>query len=349
MTSLLTIFPLGVSSGVQTLNPRTMRQCPTRINYSDTFNAPRDGGARTHYGTDIMAAEGTPIYAAKEGRVVTSTRLTGPTGRTGHGVSILSSDNLKIHYAHMRDAPLVNRGDRVNAGQQIGVVGKTGNAQNTCPHLHIHAERDGVRVNLYDELRRIQNMPGGQQNEQISRNREQDNLFNQAVQRLHGWTQSFRIKQQWWYGNPERQRIARSVRESATQNVLNAIATARAARESGYSSGSRANIDISNRIIAATTNYIQTLDNYNNALETQTRGEQLMGQMNELAAPVIALIQLGVQLPSITTTAAANALSRAADEAGERVRDEFMDEYGPYLLAIGAGVILVLLLQSKST
>ena len=96
------------------------------------FGAPRDGGAREHHGVDIFAPRGTPVLAASEGRV---TRVqTTPIG--GHVVWVRSEEHgHSEYYAHL-DLQLVESGARVSPGDTLGLVGNTGNAVTTPPHLH---------------------------------------------------------------------------------------------------------------------------------------------------------------------------------------------------------------------
>ncbi len=54
-------------------------------------------------------------------------------------------EEIKVYLAHMQEnSVLVENGDMIEEGQQIGSVGNSGNT--TEPHLHIHAEKDGVGV-----------------------------------------------------------------------------------------------------------------------------------------------------------------------------------------------------------
>lgn len=98
---------------------------------TDTFGAPRSGG-RKHKGIDIFANEGTPVIAAEGGTVV---KAGNSGGLGGLRVWVRDNDGLLHYYAHMNEVH-VNEGDRVVAGQQLGGVGRTGNARNTPPHLH---------------------------------------------------------------------------------------------------------------------------------------------------------------------------------------------------------------------
>lgn len=85
---------------------------------------------RPHFGVDVAAPEGTPVYAPADGRVVLRDGgmvLTGQTLMLDHGLG------LKSIYVHLSDM-LVQPGEVVVRGQMIGRVGKTGRA--TGPHLH---------------------------------------------------------------------------------------------------------------------------------------------------------------------------------------------------------------------
>jgi hypothetical protein len=92
------------------------------------------GGERGHQGQDIFAACGTPLVAAHGGLV----KVAGFHGRAGNYV-VIDNQGASTDYAymHLRDAPLVTVGERVRAGQPIGVVGATG-AASGC-HLHFES------------------------------------------------------------------------------------------------------------------------------------------------------------------------------------------------------------------
>jgi len=102
----------------------------TRI--ADTFGAPR-GRDRTHAGVDIFAARGTPVRSATRG-VVVAVREGGLGGRQ---VWVLGPARQRHYYAHLDGwAAGLQVGDVVLAGDALGVVGDTGNARGTPPHLH---------------------------------------------------------------------------------------------------------------------------------------------------------------------------------------------------------------------
>jgi peptidoglycan LD-endopeptidase LytH len=92
----------------------------------------RDDGARSHEGIDIFSPKRTPAVAAADGRI----RRVG-TNELGGNIIFLDPDDrgYALYYAHL-DTQLVETGQRVKAGDVIGLVGNTGNARTTPPHLH---------------------------------------------------------------------------------------------------------------------------------------------------------------------------------------------------------------------
>ena len=99
-----------------------------------------------HTGTDIAAAEGTEVKASAGGVV---TLAGGNYFYSGNMVIIDHGDGLKTIYAHLKDTR-VQKGDRVQQGDVIGLVGKTGRA--TGPHLHWGANLNGVRFRPHSLL-----------------------------------------------------------------------------------------------------------------------------------------------------------------------------------------------------
>jgi murein DD-endopeptidase MepM/ murein hydrolase activator NlpD len=107
------------------------------------FGAPRNGG-RTHEGFDVNAPCGTRLAAARAGVVVR--RRYDPV-LYGHELIIRGArEGRSYRYAHLRDPPLVKRGDRVRTGQQIGVIGDTGNARSVGCHLHFELRSHAGRL-----------------------------------------------------------------------------------------------------------------------------------------------------------------------------------------------------------
>lgn len=105
------------------------------------WGANRDGGRRSHQGVDIFAPRGTPVVAATPG-VVTSV---GENRLGGNVVWVVEPGRRwAFYYAHL-DRQLVRAGTRVAPGDTLGLVGNTGNARTTPPHLHFGVYRTGRR------------------------------------------------------------------------------------------------------------------------------------------------------------------------------------------------------------
>ena len=103
------------------------------------WGADRDGGARRHEGIDIFAPRGTPALAAADGFVT----RTGETPLGGRVVWLADAAHGEhLYYAHL-DKQLVRPGQHVRAGDTLGLVGNTGNARTTVPHLHFGIYRSG--------------------------------------------------------------------------------------------------------------------------------------------------------------------------------------------------------------
>jgi peptidoglycan LD-endopeptidase LytH len=103
------------------------------------WGAERDGGRRSHQGVDIFAPRGTPVLAAADGWVsrVHETALGGKV--------VWVSDTRRsqsLYYAHL-DSQIARPGDRVRVGDTLGLLGNTGNARTTPPHLHFGIYRRG--------------------------------------------------------------------------------------------------------------------------------------------------------------------------------------------------------------
>jgi murein DD-endopeptidase MepM/ murein hydrolase activator NlpD len=103
-----------------------------------SFGDPRDGGIRDHHGVDIFAKRGTPVVAAAEGAV---SRVQ-ETPRGGKVVWLRDVRGNRLYYAHL-DSQLVTQGMQVMVGDTLGLVGNTGNARTTPPHLHFGVYRRG--------------------------------------------------------------------------------------------------------------------------------------------------------------------------------------------------------------
>lgn len=100
---------------------------------------PIDGRGKFHQGVDIAAAAGTPIHAVAPGRVVFS----GVAPGYGNLIEVDHGAGWVTRYGH-NAKNLVQVGEQIDAGRQIGLVGRTGRA--TGDHLHFEARRDGRPV-----------------------------------------------------------------------------------------------------------------------------------------------------------------------------------------------------------
>ena len=135
---VLRVQPEMFRSGEMTVAVRTepTLQIPvegaTAKNVQSFFGAARDGGRREHHGVDIFAARRTPVRAAASG-IVTSV---GTNGLGGNVVWITRPTRGESHYYAHLDQQLVTPGTYVREGDVIGLVGNTGNARGTAPHLH---------------------------------------------------------------------------------------------------------------------------------------------------------------------------------------------------------------------
>jgi murein DD-endopeptidase MepM/ murein hydrolase activator NlpD len=90
-----------------------------------------------HWGIDLAAPLGTPIYAAADGVVLRA----GPATGYGNAIYIQDADGNVEIYGHMKYYN-VAAGDVVSAGDQIAKVGSQG--QSTGPHLHFEIHVGGM-------------------------------------------------------------------------------------------------------------------------------------------------------------------------------------------------------------
>ena len=103
-----------------------------KSNIGSLWGEPRDGGVRRHEGIDIFAAKGSPVVAVADGIISEVSE-----NAIGGKVVFLRPRGSKIraYYEHL-DVQSVPEDKQVFAGEVIGLVGNTGNAVNTVPHLH---------------------------------------------------------------------------------------------------------------------------------------------------------------------------------------------------------------------
>jgi hypothetical protein len=135
--------------------------------YIDDFGAPRAGGA--HEGNDLMAEKKSPAVAAEAGKVkfwTTSAAagcmlyLYGDSGTTYLYIHLnndltMKNDNGGKCVAGTSYAPGLKNGARVAAGQLVGFVGDSGDANGIHAHLHFEVHpNDGRAVDPFPYLRK---------------------------------------------------------------------------------------------------------------------------------------------------------------------------------------------------
>ena len=122
-------YTIEITSGPSLDFPVKSSARPTVQSY---FGDGRDANSRKHEGIDIFAPFRTPVVAVAEGIVqrVNENNLGGkvvwmrPSGK-----------DYTLYYAHL-DEQLAEEGQQVFPGDTLGLMGNTGNAKTTPPHLH---------------------------------------------------------------------------------------------------------------------------------------------------------------------------------------------------------------------
>jgi murein DD-endopeptidase MepM/ murein hydrolase activator NlpD len=100
--------------------------------FSDTYGAPR-ANVSWHHGEDIFAPLGAPILAVADGTVFS----VGWNDVGGYRFWLRDRQGNQFYYAHLSAySPLAVNGRDVKAGDVIGFLGNTGDAQSTPYHLH---------------------------------------------------------------------------------------------------------------------------------------------------------------------------------------------------------------------
>lgn len=135
-------------------------QDPAVTEFTSSWGAARAG--HSHQGNDLMAPKMTEVHAAADG-VVAWVRDSGTAGRY---VAIDHGNGWETWYMHLNDdtpgtddgsAPLemgvaVEPGEKVEAGDLIGWVGDSGNAEGSSAHTHFELHHDGRPIDPYPFL-----------------------------------------------------------------------------------------------------------------------------------------------------------------------------------------------------
>lgn len=118
--------------------------CPVSSpSYFNDWGFPRSG-SRFHEGNDLFTKYGSPVKAPISGTVELKTGSLGGLQFNLHG-----SDGVEYLGSHLSASEKIGK---VSAGDVIGYVGTSGNAQGTSPHLHFGMYIDGLAINPYPTL-----------------------------------------------------------------------------------------------------------------------------------------------------------------------------------------------------
>ncbi len=114
--------------------------------FGGTFGADR-AGVGWHHGEDLFAAQGAAVLAVADGAVYSA----GWNDRGGYRLWLRDGDGTEYYYAHLSAfSPLAVNNGFVHAGDVLGFVGRSGDAQGTPPHLHFEIHPAGLRALGYD-------------------------------------------------------------------------------------------------------------------------------------------------------------------------------------------------------
>ena len=118
------------------------------VSYGNTFGAFRgDVAGNWHHGDDIFAPLGAPILACADGLVFS----VGWNDVGGNRLWLRDSQGNEFYYAHLSAfTPLARNGMHVKAGEMLGFVGNTGDAQGTPTHLHFEVHPSSLLFMGYD-------------------------------------------------------------------------------------------------------------------------------------------------------------------------------------------------------
>lgn len=119
----------------------------TLSDITPNFGDPRGGGTRTHEGLDMHAPLGTPIVTPTDAVVL----RTGNGPSSGRYVYTANPGNETFVYMHLSDIADIDSGDVIDAGELIGYVGDTGNA-NGVSHLHFEVRDDDGPTDPFDRI-----------------------------------------------------------------------------------------------------------------------------------------------------------------------------------------------------
>lgn len=111
-----------------------------------------NGKSEFHGGVDLVGVGGTAVCSVCDGTVVQSRIVTDKSNLTwqwGNYVAVQAKDGTTVYYCHLASRA-VNKGDKVKAGQRIGIMGNTGYSFGA--HLHFEVRRNNQKINAADYL-----------------------------------------------------------------------------------------------------------------------------------------------------------------------------------------------------
>jgi murein DD-endopeptidase MepM/ murein hydrolase activator NlpD len=133
------------------------------VSFWDSWGAKRSGGRR-HQGIDIMSPRGTKIVAVADGVVTTM----GWHRMSGYFIRLAHDDGWLSVYMHLNNDtfgtddgeggpwsaffPVLKEGGTVRAGDVIGYVGDSGNAEGTRTHTHFELRNNDTKINPHEYL-----------------------------------------------------------------------------------------------------------------------------------------------------------------------------------------------------
>ncbi len=120
-----------------------------RPDLTKNFGDPRDDGARSHEGLDILALRGSFVSSPTDAVVV----KVGTGESAGKYVTTANPGGETFTYMHMDAvAEGIKAGKVLEPGDLIGYVGDTGNAKGGVTHLHFEIRKDRKAMDPYPRL-----------------------------------------------------------------------------------------------------------------------------------------------------------------------------------------------------
>jgi hypothetical protein len=149
--------------------PRLLFPVVGAVDYHDDFGEPR--GNLPHQGNDLLAAKRAPVVAVEDGKVEYWTT----SASAGCMLYLYGDSGTMYEYIHLNNdltagndnkgtctqgiAYAVPDGARVTAGEQIGFVGDSGDANGIHPHLHFEVHPNGKKaVDPFPYLKKAQHL-----------------------------------------------------------------------------------------------------------------------------------------------------------------------------------------------